>query len=78
MDDTGLPISMSRDRTTPSIGERMVALVSSSSERSTAACAWATAARACDDPGLGDAQLRPGDRLAVDRLLERIPRIVQF
>ena len=46
MDDTGLPISTSRDRTTPVMGERIVALVSSSSERSTAACACATEARA--------------------------------
>ena len=47
MDDTGLPISTSRESTMPRMGERMVALASSSSERSTAACAWATAARAC-------------------------------
>ena len=47
MDDTGLPSSTGRESTMPSMGDRMVALVSSSSARSTAACAAATDARAC-------------------------------
>ena len=46
MDDTGLPSSIGRERTMPSMGARMVALVSSSSARSTAAWAAATDARA--------------------------------
>ncbi len=39
MEETGDPISTSRDRTIPPIGDRIVALLSSSSARSTAACA---------------------------------------
>ena len=44
IDDTGLPISTSRVSTMPWIGARIVALRSSSSARSTAACACATLA----------------------------------
>ena len=46
IDETGLPISTSRVSTMPCSGERMVALRSSSSARSTAARDWATLASA--------------------------------
>ncbi len=46
IDDTGLPTSTSRVSTMPRSGDRMVALRSSSSARSTAARDWATLASA--------------------------------
>jgi hypothetical protein len=46
IDDTGLPISTSRESTVPRIGARMVALATSSAARSAAAFACATCARA--------------------------------
>ena len=46
IDDTGLPISTSRDSTVPRIGARIVAFAMSSAARSAAALACATCARA--------------------------------
>ena len=76
MDDTGLPTSMSRDRTTPSIGERIVALVELLLGPVDRRLRLRDGGARLRHARLGDAQLRPGDRLAVDRLLERAPRVV--
>ena len=48
IDDTGLPTSISRARMRPRIGARIVAFASSSSARSTDACACATLADASE------------------------------
>ena len=77
MDDTGLPISTSRESTMPRIGERMVALVKLLLGAVDGGLRLGDRGARLRDARLADAQLRPGDRLPVDRLLERAARVVQ-
>ena len=70
IDDTGLPISTSRARIVPRMGARMVALASSSSARSVAACACATFAAASATRALRDGQLRLRGPLPILRLIQ--------
>ena len=77
MEDTGLPSSTGRESTMPSMGDRMVALVSSSSARSTAAWAAATAARACAMRACATPSCVLRGLLPVDGHLEGAARVVQ-
>ena len=77
IEDTGLPSSTGRESTMPSIGDRIVALSSSSCARSTAACDGRHRGPRLRHLGLRDAQLHLGRLLAVHRHLEGAARVVQ-